>query len=147
MKIAKTLGLVALFAIVSIAFSSCGGGSGYSAKDAEEMIKKSEEGKLEAADSTKCIDWVEAYTNESLNKLESAINDSKTDEDFYKKQEEADKALNEKYPKMDEIQKILFTATEEEMGKENSDRYQKVMSESIEKVAKIMDKAAEKDAK
>lgn len=136
MKITKILGLAALFAVVSLALSACGGGAGYSAADADEMIKKSQEGKMEVADYTKCLDWADACLAESVKTIEDAAKTSKSAEEYDAKVEEAGKTMEEKFPKFNEIKSILLSASEEEMGHDNYERYIKYINHAMEQLTK-----------
>lgn len=141
MKIAKMLGLVALMALVCVAFTSCGG---YSAKDAEKMVQKYDDGKMKEGDYKKCINWYEDATNDAIKELGKVLEDSRSYDQFEKKAEKAGEELDKKYPNFDEIEKILNKSSKKEMGFENYNRYEKIKEKNQEKLKEITEKALKK---
>ncbi len=142
MKTIKYLAMVALVALMGVTMTSCGG---YSNGKAKDMIVKDNDGKLEEEDYTTMIEWLQDYNEGMLEDMEGIIEDNKDDYQQFRfavAEMEADK--NAEYIFIDDINRIVASAGEKKMGKENKENYDKLSAKWAERAVALAKKAPEK---
>ena len=142
----KISSILSILAITCIAFISCDKVNlpdiiKSDAEKIDEVIKKHDENNMTQDDYSFCIDIVDDYLQQSIRLIEDAVNDRKNDMDFNNKQNEC-KLIQCSCPQIDAIQNILSKATEQEMGKDNYYRYQKIQERTCDKITKIIELTA-----
>lgn len=118
--------------------------SQYSETAAQKMLDKNERGKLTKDDYSTCIDWLEQGYTELYNKLNSCIESSSSEAEFYDNCMKLTDQIQAKYPNMQGINDILDKADEEEMGPANYRRYNSVYEKFDKKLEKLQQKAETK---
>lgn len=144
MKIAKILGLVAMMAIFGLTLTSCGG---YSAKAAEKMQEKFDDGEMKKDDYTKCLEWVEAYIKDWEELTEKGIKEVKNEKQWEKQKEEIEEQLEKDWEDIDTIAEILAKAyadDDKDMGSSNMNKFEKLMEKASDKQDKVREQLAKK---
>lgn len=136
-------GLLALLALVCVAFSSCG----YSQKSAEKMVERYESGDMTQEDYEKCITWVEQYTDEYVAELEEVLATAKNGKKFSKMAEDVDEKMDDKWADIDDVIEMLNEASykdEKEMRRSNVKRWKKLNDSFDRRFSRIIEKASKK---
>jgi len=144
MKIVKMLGLVALIAIFGLSLTSCGG---YSAKAAEKMKEKYDDGEMKKEDYTKCIEWMEEYIKDWEGLTEKGIKDVKNAKQWEKKKEEIEEQLDKDWEDIDTIDDLLTEACssdEKGMGSSNQKKFENLVEKVFKKAGKLQEQLTEK---
>lgn len=135
---------MALAVVFSLGLTSCGG---FSEKAAEKMVEKYDDGDMKKDDFTKCIDWVEKYSEEYVKGFEEVIQDSKNEKKFDKNFEDFEEKMDEKWDGIDDVIELLNNASYEEdkdMGSSNIKRWEKLSEKHNEKLVKLNEKKYKK---
>lgn len=134
-------GLVALIAIFGLTLTSCGG---LSEKAAEKMEEKYDDGDMTKKDYEKCIEWVDAFSQDYIKLCEDAMKEAKNEKKWEKKVEEIEEKLDKDWAGIDDIIKILTESDEDEMGSSNYKKWEKIIEKFSEKQLKIREKLQDK---
>lgn len=133
----KHIFLFALVAFTAIAFTSCGG---YSDSKAKEMIIKSEDDKLKKEDYAEMIQWYEDINNKYLDKWGKILNDKTDYLEYSLDMVKLEADMKGNYPYFSNIRSILSSADEEEMGKANYNKYEKLVEKADKRIEKYNEK-------
>lgn len=98
-------------------------------------------------DFSKCIDWVEKYSEEYLKGYEEIIQDSKNEKKFDKNLEDFEEKMEDKWDGIDDVIEMLKSASRDEdkaMGSSNIKRWEKLFEKQREKMSKLYEKKYKK---
>lgn len=142
MKTLKLGALMLFMGILAIAFTSCGG---YSPKAAEKMVEKCDDDKMKKGDWEQCIEWIEEAYTDQLDAIEECIKQSKDSDQFEEKTDKAQEKFEKKWEDIEDIESMLDNYTnQEDMGKANRKKYEKVKENFQKRLNKLQEKAMKK---
>lgn len=114
--------------VAIVALAAC---SSADAKAVAEKIDKGE--KLTQADYTVATDYCMSMINDMKPLLEKAIEAQKTGDTAKAEELEAEgKEIEEKYPYAEKFMQVIMTASKDDMGEDNYNKFQEMFQEIIQ---------------
>lgn len=143
MKTLKIFAVAVIVTMLGLGVTGCSGPGGYSDSKAKELIKKNGEGKLKKADYAEMLEWYEAINDEFMDEWVDILNDRLDYWDYQFATREMNVQYNKDYPYIMEVDDILGSASEDDMGTSTYNKYKKYqekLSDKYEKYAKRIPK-------